>query len=878
MTNDSSTQAVNEDGGQGTKNAPSWSSKVYRHVGFSAMKTWQDRGDIIRHSRELFTAAGRNGLSYSPLPTASSIRLLEVKPGHPSDMLQCSLQTVDLSRSPKYHALSYTWELDPPSFPYELSYLSQYAPNMSKVVSTGVSTMNHTINRVMAWPHSRPSDQGTKQPENASDRDKILCDGKGAYVKSNLYHALLQLRKSRPGLYWIDAICINQSDLSELGQQVQMMHRIYSSATQVTVWLGTCPHVFSPGVANLVQMTKAGLPEITKTAETKDFYEIRVGTTSLWHLLLCVFFIVTRKWFKRLWVLQELCLAKEAIFLLGDHVFEADDISVAFGWMTNIMGAWNTSGLHMFAQILASFGDLPDQAVSLLNSRHTISEGQKVGLQEWFRLVRNREAKDPRDMVYGGLALIKPETLVMDPRLKQGLENSQKSTSAGRNSWPRLHADYTMSFPSVLEQVAQCLLSGSEPMNLLSLASRYRAPFFYDMSRDTSIHYSAVKYDKPSEVELDELTRAIKVVSRSDSTGNTAPEAGHDVPSWYAAPWLESSRTTKPLNGQVSLKEVSNMANSPFISPDGKSLFLEAAKLEVIESCVLSNFFGDFAHDMEAMITLSKEDNEAAQEAAALTQFFNYAPPFQLLEVALDPALDIGSTEQSPLEVFCDLLTAGTWNGFATTDKMIGFCQWLENWVKLYVKEHDKEKAKITEETPILKAFIEKREPIITNIKDDYTKLREAYPNQPWAPKGSKDISEERKIQATHFARTLQTAQTVRALFKTQSGKFILAPAWAEKGDVVMAVKGGKVPYVFTPKAEDIRRKIAFFEKCEGDIPMVALKLRPGHIQAQKLNLATLQSEIGKNGYMLTGEAYLHESALNEVLVKGLKFDRIEIV
>ncbi|KAF5635705.1 Heterokaryon incompatibility protein [Fusarium sp. NRRL 25303] len=856
---DSTSVKSTEQAGQGEENVPSWSSRLYRQVGFSAKKTWQDRGDIIRHSRELFTGAGPNGLSYSPLPTASGIRLLEVKPGNPSEMLRCSLHTVDLADNPKYHALSYTWELDPPSFPYELRYLSQKVPNFSKVVSSGVDTINHTLNRLMVRSRSEPSDPDAKPVENTTDRDKILCDGKGVYIKSNLYQALLQLRKARPGLYWIDAICINQSNLTELGQQVQMMNRIYSSASQVTIWLGTCPHVFAPGVANLIEMTKSGLPEITEAAESQDFYYTRVGTTSLWHLVLCVFFIVTRKWFKRLWVLQELCLAKEAIFLLGDYKFEAEDISVAFGWMRSILGAWNTSGLHMFAQILTWIGDMPDQAVSLLDSRRTISEGDKVGLQEWFRLVKNREARDPRDMVYGGLALIKPETLLMDPSLKQGSDSASldhdQIALEGRLQWLSLHADYAIEFPSVLEKVALCLLSGPEPMNILSLATRYRSPFFYDMARDTCILYSAMKYDKLSELEL-------------------------DVPSWYAVPWLENSRGMKPLiwQNRTPLESISKMINSPSVSADGKSLFLEAAKLDVIESCVLYNFFGDLAHDMESMITLSSKENEHAQEAAALKDSFNYAPPFHLLEVILNMTAYPRPTKTSPLEVFCDLLTAGTWRG-GPSSKMIGFCQWLDDWVNNYIKEHDKEKAKITDETLILKEFIAKREPVMANIQEDYTKLRAAYPNEPWSPEDRKAISEERKTQASHFARTLQRAQTVRALFKTQSGRLILAPAWAEKGDVVTAVKGGKVPYVFTPRDEDIKRKIAFKEKYNGEISIEALKVRPGHQEAQKWDAASLRGNIGGNeSYLLTGEAYLHDSDLEEILGRELEFGRLQIV
>jgi hypothetical protein len=43
-------------------------------------------------------------------------------------------------------------------------------------------------------------------------------------------------------LFWIDAICINQRDKAEKTWQVNMMHEIYTSASQVTAWLGEPGH------------------------------------------------------------------------------------------------------------------------------------------------------------------------------------------------------------------------------------------------------------------------------------------------------------------------------------------------------------------------------------------------------------------------------------------------------------------------------------------------------------------------------------------------------------------------------------------------------------------------------------------------------------
>jgi Heterokaryon incompatibility protein (HET) len=58
-------------------------------------------------------------------------------------------------------------------------------------------------------------------------------------VTTNLYAALLRLRdRSFERIIWIDAICINQKNSKEQGQQVQLMAMIYSKAHRVLVWLG----------------------------------------------------------------------------------------------------------------------------------------------------------------------------------------------------------------------------------------------------------------------------------------------------------------------------------------------------------------------------------------------------------------------------------------------------------------------------------------------------------------------------------------------------------------------------------------------------------------------------------------------------------------
>lgn len=72
---------------------------------------------------------------------------------------------------------------------------------------------------------------------DASEVCHITLDGMTIPVTANLYEALCQVRHWTVAL-WVDALCINQSDLSERSQQVSLMHRICTQASSVLVSLG----------------------------------------------------------------------------------------------------------------------------------------------------------------------------------------------------------------------------------------------------------------------------------------------------------------------------------------------------------------------------------------------------------------------------------------------------------------------------------------------------------------------------------------------------------------------------------------------------------------------------------------------------------------
>lgn len=68
---------------------------------------------------------------------------------------------------------------------------------------------------------------------NPNPPKHILVNGKEVSVTPSLHLALTHLRGHTPGLLWIDALCINQSDIQERGHQVARMRDIYSKAHHV---------------------------------------------------------------------------------------------------------------------------------------------------------------------------------------------------------------------------------------------------------------------------------------------------------------------------------------------------------------------------------------------------------------------------------------------------------------------------------------------------------------------------------------------------------------------------------------------------------------------------------------------------------------------
>lgn len=117
--------------------------------------------------------------------------------------------------------------------------------------------------------------------------ESIYIDGDEHSVRANLHQALSHLRDGfLERIVWIDAICINQGDNSEKGQQVQSMAKIYAKASRVVIWLG-----------DAADNSDQALEAIRAAAEEQRLDQPIDETNQQ-----AILNLLGREWFQRIWV------------------------------------------------------------------------------------------------------------------------------------------------------------------------------------------------------------------------------------------------------------------------------------------------------------------------------------------------------------------------------------------------------------------------------------------------------------------------------------------------------------------------------------------------------------------------------------------------
>ena len=242
-------------------------------------------------------------------------------------------------------------------------------------------------------------------------------------VTSNLGQALRGLRpKIGKTRLWVDALCINQEDLTERSQQVRLMRQIYSRAKEVISWV-PCdtwnPYGFGgysrskgDAIESLIKNkfvgkgTKTRLLPFEKQGEKTGNGRVRDG----WEVIHDFF---SEPYWTRVWVIQEIAVNPNAKVLCGEFEIPWDDVVAALmTWKKNP----DMAPLHQRAFL---------KAVHLAEFRDRFSSKMEpICLLDAMRWSYQTMATDPRDKIFGLLGLCHDsDTFVPIPNYKQPLED-----------------------------------------------------------------------------------------------------------------------------------------------------------------------------------------------------------------------------------------------------------------------------------------------------------------------------------------------------------------------------------------------------------------------------------------------------------------------
>lgn len=138
-------------------------------------------------------------------------------------------------------------------------------------------------------------------------------------VKEQLALALRYLRyPDKTRTLWIDAICINQGDSRERSHQVQLMPDIYTRAKEVCIWLGDSDDA-----------TKLAIPFVRDEIMELRNFETLVSDGRYAAKWKALFMLMTREWFLRRWIVQEIALASKATIHCGRDSMDWNQFAVA---------------------------------------------------------------------------------------------------------------------------------------------------------------------------------------------------------------------------------------------------------------------------------------------------------------------------------------------------------------------------------------------------------------------------------------------------------------------------------------------------------------------------------------------------------------------
>lgn len=238
----------------------------------------------------------------------------------------------------------------------------------------------------------------------------INIQGRRLRITSNLYVALQHLRlPDQDRILWVDAVCINQSDLNERGHQVRQMAQIYKESERVVIWLGEGTDRTDILMESLKRLQQASNALSCKTWNLEDpawkhlwghsQINPQQGVPGLENTQRQgLEEMLSRSWFRRVWVLQEVAHARRGLVQCGSKSVRASYLALASALMSVKVNSRCKAVLDIMPGISRDgswWSKIPD-------------------LYTILRKFRDSEASDSRDRIYALLGLVPVQNLPGD--------------------------------------------------------------------------------------------------------------------------------------------------------------------------------------------------------------------------------------------------------------------------------------------------------------------------------------------------------------------------------------------------------------------------------------------------------------------------------
>jgi hypothetical protein len=208
----------------------------------------------------------------------------------------------------------------------------------------------------------------------------------------------------------VDAICINQDDLAERSAEVLEMGSIYSRAEQVVVWLGPSSKDSRLAVETLKKLGDGvhyHMDDHTISYKTGSWAMCLEGDSEALKFNQPSWFairdLLRRVWFSRVWVFQEIGLAKKATLFAGQDGIDWFLFMTAIQWLWRILERLN----EVFHDL--KFEDLSRSGINGLITMSSSKYPHELRLRRLLGFTSRLDSSDPRDRLYAIRALVAPQ-------------------------------------------------------------------------------------------------------------------------------------------------------------------------------------------------------------------------------------------------------------------------------------------------------------------------------------------------------------------------------------------------------------------------------------------------------------------------------------